>query len=64
MRILPTGRPHVRDIPRYHTKMVVISMSPNTDDIKNYVEMRLDADTELEVMADHLRADIVGGILQ
>jgi len=59
-RIFLTGRPHVRvDIQRYFIVAVVIPISPNTDDIQNYVEMRLDMDSEPEGMNDDLRADIV-----
>jgi len=38
---------------------VVIPIRPNTDDIQNYVEMRLDMDSEPEGMNDDLRVDIV-----
>ena len=52
-RIFLTGRPHVReDIQRYLTRAVVIPISPNTDDIRNYVEMRLNRDAEPEAMRD------------
>ena len=64
-RIFLTGRPHVReDVLRYFTKAVVIPISPNPDDIQNYVEMRLDRDDELEAMSNDLRADIVRVILE
>jgi len=64
-RIFLTGRPHIReDIERYFTKAVVIPISPNPDDIRNYVEMRLDRDAEPEAMTDDLRADIVRVILE
>ena len=64
-RIFLTGRPHVGgDIQRYFTKAVVIPISPNSDDIQNYVEMRLDGDAEPEAMTDDLRADIVRVILE
>ena len=60
MRIFLTGRPYVReDIQRYLTGVVVIPISPNTDDIRNYLEMRLEGDAEPEAMSDDLRADIV-----
>ena len=39
-------------------------MIPDPDDIQNYVEMRLDRDTEPEVMDKDLRADIVRVILE
>ena len=64
-RIFLTGRPHVReDIQRYFPKAVVIPISPNTDDIQNYVEMRLKRDAEPEAMSKDLRADIVRVILE
>ena len=63
-RIFLTGRPHVEgDVQRYFSKVVVIPISPNTDDILNYVEMRLDRDAEPEAMSNDLRADIVRVIL-
>ena len=63
-RIFFTGRPHIReDIQRYFTKAVVIPISPNRDDIRNYLEMRLDRDAEPEAMNNDLRVDIVRIIL-
>ena len=64
-RIFLTGRPHVReDVLRYFTKAVVIPISPNSDDIRNYVEMRLNRDDEPEAMSNDLREDIVRVILE
>ena len=64
-RIFLTGRPHIaEDVKRYFSKAVVIPVSPNPDDIRNYVEMRLDRDTEPEAMNKNLRADIVKVILE
>ena len=64
-RIFLTGRPHVtEDIQRYLAKAVVIPISPNRDDIWDYLEMRLDRDTEPEAMNDALRADILRIILE
>ena len=64
-RIFLTGRPHVReDVERYFAKAVVIPISPNTDDIRNYVGMRLGRDPEPEAMTRDLRADIVRVILE
>ena len=64
-RIFLTGRPHVReDVQRYFAKAVVIPISPNSDDIRNYVEMRLNRDDEPEAMSNDLRADIVRVILE
>jgi len=64
-RIFLTGRPHARGaIQRYFTGVVVIPISPNTDDIRNYLEMRLDRDEEQdEAMDNDLRAEIVRTIL-
>jgi len=64
-RIFLTGRPHVGEVvQRYFAKTVVIPISPKTDDILNYVEMRLDMDDEPEAMTNNLRADIAGAILE
>ena len=63
-RIFLTGRPHVgEDIQRYFPKAVVIPISPDQDDIRNYVVMRLDRDIERAAMNDDLRAEIVKVIL-
>ena len=51
MRIFLTGRPHAKEnIQKYFTKAVVIHIKPNTDDIRNFLEMRLDRDDEPEAM--------------
>jgi len=64
-RIFLTGRPHVReDVQRYFSKAVVVPISPNWNDIQNYVEMRLDRDSEPEAMSNDLRVDIVRVILE
>ena len=64
-RLFLTGRPHVReDAQRYFSEAVVIPISPNPDDIRNYVEMRLDRDTEPEAMSNDLRVDIVRVVLE
>jgi len=59
-RIFLTGRPHVKeDIQKHFPRVVLIPVSPKTDDIRNYLEMRLDMDPEPEAMSDGLRADII-----
>ena len=64
-RIFLTGRPHVGgDIQRYFPKAVATPVSPNQDDIRNYLEMRLDRDPEPEAMSNDLRMDIVRVILE
>ena len=65
MRIFLTGRPHVtEDIRRHFPMALIIPISPNGDDIKGYLEMKLDRDTEPEAMNDSLRADILRIILE
>ena len=65
LRIFLTGRPHVtEDIRRYFAKAVVIPISPNGDDVRIYLEIRLERDTEPEAMNDSLRADILRIILE
>ena len=59
-RIFLTGRPHVGEvIHRYFTKTVTIPISPNEDDIRNYVVMRLDSDEVPEAMDNSLREEIL-----
>ena len=63
-RIFLTGRLHVKEtVEKYFTKAVAILISPNQDDVRNYVEMRLDMDEEPEAMNKDLRSDIVKMIL-
>jgi len=63
-RVFLTGRPHVGGtIQKYFTGAVVIPISPNTDDIRSYLEMKLDRDSEPEAMDNDLRANIVKVIL-
>jgi len=60
-----TGRPHINDeITKCFDKVVRISLSPTQDDIKSYLEMRLDRDTDSNAMDDALRADIMRVILE
>ena len=64
-RIFLTGRPHIReDIQRYFPKAVVTPISPNPGDIRDYLAMRLDRDSEPEAMSDDLRADIMRVIME
>ena len=64
-RIFLTGRPHVRgDIQKCFTEMVEVPITPNPDDIRNYVEIRLGRDPDPEAMSNSLRADIVRVILE
>jgi len=64
-RTFLTGRSHTREnVLGYSSKAVVIPISPNTDDIRNYMETRPDRNTEPEAMNKGLRADIVRIILE
>ena len=59
-RIFLTGRPHVeKTVQRYFTKAVVISITPDQGDIRDYLEKRLSRDVEPGAMSEDLRADIV-----
>ena len=65
MRIFLTGRPYFgEDVQRYFSRAVMIPISPNRDDIQNYLEMRLEGDPEPEAMNDGLRVDIVRVIME
>jgi len=64
-RIFLTGRPYIKeDIRRYFTRAVVIPISPNADDVRNYLEMRLDMDAEPDAMNSDLRAEITRIIVE
>ena len=64
-RIFLTGRPYIKeDIQRYFPMAVVVLISPNTNDIKNCLEMKFDRDVYPEAMNDGLRAAIVRIILE
>ena len=59
-RVFLTGRPHIEDeISRCFTNALQIPLSPTHGDIKSYLEMRLDCDTDPNAMDDKLRADIM-----
>ena len=63
-RVFLTGRSHVKGpIQRYFDSVVVIPISPSTEDIKNYLKKRLDRDVEPEEMDNDLRAGIVSSVL-
>jgi len=64
-RIFLTGRPHVKgDIQIYFPSAAVVSISPNTNDIKSCLEMKFGRDAYPEAMNDNLRAAIVKIILE
>jgi len=59
-RVFLTGRPHIDDeIVGCFSKALRILLSPTYADIRSYLEMRLDGDTDPNAMDDELRADII-----
>jgi len=59
-RVFLTGRPHIEgEIIKCFSKVAMIPLSPTQDDIKSYLEMKLDNDTDHYAMDDELRADIM-----
>ena len=59
VRVFLTGRPHIDDeIVRFFSKAIRIPLSPTHEDIMNYLEMRLNSDTDPRAMNNELRADI------
>ena len=60
MRVFLTGRPHIeKEIMKWFSHAVRIPLSPRSADIKSYLEMRLDRDTDPDAMDEELRADIM-----
>jgi len=59
-RVLFTGRSHVEEeVKRYFTKLITILASPTKGDIRVYLDVKLDRDTEPYAMDDGLRKDIM-----
>ena len=61
IRIFITGRPHIRSMVEKHFPrgMQVIPISPNSEDIRVYLERALERDLDSETMNPALKADIV-----
>ena len=60
IRVFLTGRPHIGDeIVKFFSNALRIPLSPTPSDIKSYLEMRLDRDSDPNAMDDELRADIM-----
>ena len=60
IRVFLTGRPHTDDeIIELFSGALRIPLSPARADIKSYLEMRLDGDTDPKAMDGELRADIL-----
>ena len=59
-RVLLTGRPHIdEEIVKCFSEVLRIPLSPTHADIKTYLEMKLQGDTDPDAMDDELRADIM-----
>ena len=59
-RVLFTGRSHVADeVKKYFTEAIILPVTPTEDDIRIYLDARLDGDTEPDAMDDDLRRDIM-----
>ena len=60
MRVLFTGRFHIQEeLRKYFTTVITIPVSPTESDIRVYLGVRLDKDTEPEAMDDDLWRDIM-----
>jgi len=59
-RVFATGRPHVEvDIVRYFAGVIIVPIRPGAQEIKRYLEKKLEMDTMCDAMSDDLRADIL-----
>ena len=59
VRVLFTGRSHVaEEVKKYFEKSTIVPVSPTEDDIRVYLDVRLDRDTEPHAMDNDLRKDI------
>ena len=47
------------EIVRYFTAAIIVPISPGADEIKRYLEKKLEMDTMCDAMSDGLRADIL-----
>ena len=61
VQLLITGRPHMRSaVGKYLPGSVqVIPINPNSEDIREYLEMELEHDSDSEAMSPALKADIM-----
>ena len=59
-RVLYTGRSHIADeVKKYFAEAIIVPVSPTEDDIRLYLDSRLDGDTEPDAMDNDLRRDIM-----
>ncbi|RPA90821.1 hypothetical protein L873DRAFT_1716542, partial [Choiromyces venosus 120613-1] len=60
VHIFLTGRPFVRsEVEKYFPGVQVLLVSPTTDNIRRYLTMKLDKDTEPDAMDDRLKEEIL-----
>ena len=61
VRIFITGRPHIQSVVEKYLPggVQVISFSPNSEDIREYLELKLKHDSDSEAMNPALKADIM-----
>ena len=60
MQMLFTGRSHIADeVKKYFVEAIIVPVSPSEDDIRAYLDARLDGDTEPDAMDNGLRTDIM-----
>ena len=59
-RILLTGRSHIQgEVKKCFTGAIIVPFSPTDDDIRAYLGVRLNRDTEPDAMDDNLRSEIM-----
>jgi len=64
-RVLFTGRSHVADeVKKYFSQAIIVLVSPTENDIRVYLDVKLDRDTEPDAMDNDLRRDIMRIILE
>ena len=64
-QVLITGRSHVaNEVKKYFAEAIIVPVSPTEDDMRAYLDVRLDRDTEPNAMDDDLRRDIIRIILE
>ena len=66
VRLFITGRPHIRSAVEedFPGGAQVIPISPNSEDIREYLEMELRRDSDSKAMSPALKADIMKCILE
>ena len=59
-QVLFTGRSHVADeVKKYFLEAIIVPVNPTEDDIRVYLDAKLDGDTEPDAMDNDLQRDIM-----